>query len=586
MRIEYVKLINFRNYQNDTVYFGSKAIIVGSNDSGKTNLLYAIRLILDDNIPESQMTPAIHDFNFYSNKSRFDIIVKFCSINEECILAKMKGSVSEHGEMFIHMIGTYDYRTGKRDYGLYIGESEDNLAKIESRHYLRVMNLRYIESSRDLEKYIKKEKSWLLDKTKEERTEGEIEADEKNIQEINTCLGCLSEKVSDLHYVNKSTTLINNNIKKLSSRNSKKEVTFSTIETDSRVMIDRLALSAKESGHVFNLGGDGFANQTHLSLWASRNSILKKDEKLTSKVTIYCIEEIEAHLHPHHQRILAKFLHNYFENEQVIITTHSPQIASQFPPELIVCLRSDSKKTISFGNIKHEFHLKRLVDLGYRMNSISAELYFAEVAFFVEGPSEVMFYKLLSKMIDIDLDYYNISVIDVGGIGFHPYCALALSLGKKFVVRTDKDISKVPKKDIHKITGVLRGIKIVKTLFDADIFSHSEFEIKDLCWPGGKEDIPKSSIKAMYHAIKMLKKFNIFISETDLEHDLIHDTPFGIHVQEFFDAKDYDNAVKILQTQKAKNMFSLLSDKGSYLKELSDTSIAAPLYSAKNLADR
>lgn len=584
MRIKKVKLKNFRNYRNETIYFKKKSVLIGSNDSGKTNLLYALRLVLDDSLPESKLMPSLYDFNFYSRKKRFEIIITICDIHEECILAKMKGSVSEQGRMLIKMSATYEEMTGKRDYELYLGDSMDNLSKIDSRYYLRVMNLRYIESARDLEKYIQKEKSWLLEKTKENRSDTECSEDEKRIKDINTCLNCLSEKVSGLNYVKKSTDLLNENLKKLSNNYLQKEVAFSTIETDSRIMIDRLALSAKQSDNVFKLGGDGFSNQTHLSLWAARNTIEKADENVVTKITIYCIEEVEAHLHPHHQRILARFMHDHFENNQVIITTHSPQIASQFRPESIVSLWGDTNKTVSFKFDYEDSKTNKLLNFGYRMNALSAEIYFAEVVYLVEGPLEVIFYKALAKKIGIDIDYYNISIIDVGGIGFAPYCDLAYSLGKEIVIRTDRDISKVPKRDETRMVGLIRALNIAKKVFDEDILAKSRYSIRDLTWFGGKDEISSKAIETASYAIRKLKEINIFISDIDLENDIVRNTSFGEHAKNYFDTTDDDVCVYELQRKKAINMYKLLMGNGKYLAALTDDEIAGPLHAAKKLA--
>jgi putative ATP-dependent endonuclease of OLD family len=584
MRIKKVKLNNFRNFKDETVHFGNNVVIVGGNDSGKTNLLYALRLLLDDTLPESKLTPSPYDFNFESESGKFTIKLYLCSINEECILAKLKDKVSEQGDTLIKFIGTYDKRSGKLDYGLYIGTSNSKLSKIESRYYLRAMNLRYVESTRDLESYIIKEKKWLLDKTKEERTPEECDTDDEQIRNINRCLDCISETVSNLNFVKQSTTLLNDNLQNLSSRNSDKQVSFNAAGTDARIMLDRLTLSAKQNNNVFKLSGDGFSNQTHLSLWAARNSIEKEDAEIVNKITIYCIEEIEAHLHPHHQRILAKFVNRYFADKQVIITTHSPQIASQFPPESIVALMNNGQ-TLSYGYKASAKKLEEMVQFGYRMNAISAEIYFAEVVFLVEGPSEVLFYTALSKSIGIDLDYYNVSIIDVGGIGFAAYCDIASSLGKGVVIRTDLDISKIPKKDQHGFAGAKRGYNITKRIFNIDIFERSKFKISDLTWDGGPADVSQESSDALMEARSKLEKYDIYISNVDLENDIIRDTTFGEHVLDYFETSDTDEAVKYLQAKKATNMYKLLMHKGDKLQSLANQKIAEPLYKAKSLSE-
>ena len=61
---------------------------------------------------------------------------------------------------------------------------------------------------------------------------------------------------------------------------------------------------------------------------------------------------------------------------------------------------------------------KVITDFGYRLNALSAEVFFADGVFLVEGTSEVLFYNALAKALNIDLDRLNISILSVEGIGF------------------------------------------------------------------------------------------------------------------------------------------------------------------------
>ena len=65
----------------------------------------------------------------------------------------------------------------------------------------------------------------------------------------------------------------------------------------------------------------------------------------------------------------------------------------------------------------------------------------------VEGPSELIFYNTLAKQIGIDLDRLNISILNVGGVGFIPYIDILNALSIHWIARTDNDITKVPNSD-------------------------------------------------------------------------------------------------------------------------------------------
>ena len=62
MKIDKVKLNGFRNFNDALVKFNDKTLIIGGNDVGKTNLLYAIRLLLDKSLSDRDIEPELTDF--------------------------------------------------------------------------------------------------------------------------------------------------------------------------------------------------------------------------------------------------------------------------------------------------------------------------------------------------------------------------------------------------------------------------------------------------------------------------------------------------------------------------------------------
>ena len=58
MEIEKVIITGFRNYAKATVNLQSKTLLIGANDSGKTNFVYALRLLLDKSLSESDLEPS------------------------------------------------------------------------------------------------------------------------------------------------------------------------------------------------------------------------------------------------------------------------------------------------------------------------------------------------------------------------------------------------------------------------------------------------------------------------------------------------------------------------------------------------
>ena len=47
MRLKTLYIKGFRNFKEATINFNNQSLIIGANDVGKTNLLYALRILLD-----------------------------------------------------------------------------------------------------------------------------------------------------------------------------------------------------------------------------------------------------------------------------------------------------------------------------------------------------------------------------------------------------------------------------------------------------------------------------------------------------------------------------------------------------------
>jgi len=62
MRLSRIAISNFRNFKFLDVQLGHHAVVLGENKVGKTNLLFALRLILDPALPESMRRLRLDDF--------------------------------------------------------------------------------------------------------------------------------------------------------------------------------------------------------------------------------------------------------------------------------------------------------------------------------------------------------------------------------------------------------------------------------------------------------------------------------------------------------------------------------------------
>lgn len=585
MLIKKIYIKGFRNYEDAKINFQPKTLIIGSNDVGKSNLLYALRIFLDKSLSEADIEPSDSDFFAFDNSNNIEIILKFINVTEECVVSNFKGKISNQNELFLAYKAYKNPVTGEKQYHFEAGKSVDDLEEIRGRYYLKVLNLKYLASSRDLNAFIRKEKKNLLIDIKKSRTLEETTFDERYLSKIDKSLETINKRVAKLNYVKKATVNINEELGNLSLHHQLQSIEFDVGSWDSSHFVDNLNLVSKVKNKNLSISGDGRSNQLFIALWANRNEVSKSKDNLL-EVTFFCIEEPEAHLHPHQQRKLSKYLAEVI-NSQVILTTHSPQIAEEFPPDSIIRLYNKEFKTRAAHEGCNKLIDDSIIKFGHRMSIIPAEAFFSSVVLLVEGQSEVLFYKALADAIGIDLDQLNISILMVDGVGFEHYVDVLSALDIDFVIRTDNDFFKLPNKNTYWFSGIKRCIKLYEKYFEKDDQLEKLLENSDLLTEV-PFNIPDHILDYTTELSKELEDFGLFLAQKDLEHDL-QSSSISAQLNQYFG--DYLSAtndpiiVKEMQKKKATFMFSFINDSRTDLSSLGEHPIAKPLKKCVELVE-
>jgi len=584
MLLEQVKIKGFRNFKDATINFCEKSLIIGANEVGKTNLLYAIRILLDKSLSEADIEPQDSDFYAYEDTNEFSIVIKFSNVVEDCILAKLKEKVSEQKELFLGYIANRNPITRAKIYKLVSGISEDQLEEITERFYCRVLNIKYISSTRNLFSYIAKEKKYLLQDAKKRREETQVKKDDRIVKKIETNLNNINDDIENLSYIKNATASINKELEDLSFQNESQEVVFDVGAYDTSSFIDNLEIASRHNTKSLAVGGDGRNNQIFIALFASRNEIQAENPL---EVTIYCIEEPEAHLHPHQQRKLAESLATILKG-QVILTNHAISITAEFSPNSIIKLYAESNESKAANDGCGLIIAQSFIEFGHRLTIIPAEAFFANVVLLVEGSSEELLYKALAKELKIDLDRLNISILMVDGVGFKVYYQILKALAIKCVVVTDNDINKIPKKDEYRYAGVQRSVKLFREYCFNPALEEtikSEKIIKDnesMLTGFSNINPPDENAKKVEIIIKELKKYNIFLSKRDLEYDLLS-SALREDIKDFYDNNEDENIIKAMQKRKATQMFKFLMEKNKALEKLKSSAFEEHLCACKKL---
>ena len=576
MRLKTLYIKGFRNFKEATINFNNQSLIIGANDVGKTNLLYALRILLDRGFSDLDLELKESDFYAYEETNEVIITAFFDDIKEDCILSKMKGDISGDGNLVIKYLATKG-----EDYKFFCGKSDadEDLHEYAIPYYRKVLNIKYINSKRDFWGYINKTKNILLQQAKEERSAETIDTDDALYKQISDKLKEVDSQIPELSYVKNATEQINEELNKLAIHNQEQKVVFDTASTDTDSVIDKISITSKHGDKKLLIGGEGRHNQIYLSLWASQNRI----SEYSNEVSILCVEEPEAYLHPHQQRELARYLCQVLKG-QVILTSHSPYIVCEFSPNSIMRLYKDDQETKVASDGCSSVIEEGFDGFGYRMSVIPAEAFFADCVILVEGQSELIFYKTLAKQIGIDLDRLNISILSVEGVGFNTYAKILGALGIYWVARTDNDIFKIQHQDAYRFAGIERGLELAQQSCDLEETDEKVIDAYSCKIHGfaDKNSIPSKVLEAADKLRDVLANYDIFIADVDFETDLCNG-PLKDALKEYYgDLLSDSSLIKKMKSHKAINIYDFLKNHKERLEALADDYIAKPLLSAKN----
>lgn len=576
MKLSKLYIKGFRNFKEATINFNNQSLIIGANDVGKTNLLYALRILLDRGFSDLDLELKESDFYAYEETNEVIITAFFDDIKEDCILSKMKGDISGDGNLVIKYLATKG-----EDYKFFCGKSDadEDLHEYAIPYYRKVLNIKYINSKRDFWGYINKTKNILLQQAKEDRSAETIDMDDALYKQISDKLKEVDSQIPELSYVKNAPEQINEELNKLAIHNQEQKVVFDTASTDTDSVINKISITSKHGDKKLLIGGEGRLNQIYLSLWASQNRI----SEYSNEVSILCVEEPEAYLHPHQQRELARYLCQVLKG-QVILTSHSPYIVCEFSPNSIMRLYKDDQETKVASDGCSSVIEEGFDGFGYRMSVIPAEAFFADCVILVEGQSELIFYKTLAKQIGIDLDRLNISILSVEGVGFNTYAKILGALGIYWVARTDNDIFKIQHQDAYRFAGIERGLDLAKQSCDLEETDEKVIDAYSCKIHGfvDKNSIPSKVLEAADKLRDVLANYDIFIADVDFETDLCNG-PLKDALKEYYgDLLSDSSLIKKMKSHKAINIYDFLKNHKERLEALADDYVAKPLLSAKN----
>ena len=503
MYIKKIKISNFRNFQEASVPFHEGVnVILGHNNTGKSNLLRAIGLVLgfsdghrlgtsdifyDINVatlklqsPRIQITLVLHrsegedldsaEMGLFSSMMTDPTLSEEAELRYEFKLAdtqedNYKADVAEATTAKeIWKIIDHDYIRFYRS----SRSGGNQAAGISVNDVLGQIDFQFLDAIRDVSHdlyagynpLLRDVLNFFIDysvKNDTEKTEDEIKEQLKTlrdsfVQQSAPLMQTLQSRLQNgknvfLKYAVDTGATFNGAVPDFDGEVTENEM-FAVLR-----MIIKYAIGI-EVPATYN--GLGYNNLIYMSLLLAKmqaDSSITYMKRNAKVLTFLAVEECEAHLHPAMQYKFLQFLQDNKANghvRQIFMTTHSTQIASAVKLDDLICLTSPILGKINVGYPRVIYKKDNAEDVASKqyvqrfLDATKADMFFANRLIFVEGVAEELLIPVFTKYLNKNLTDEHVLIVNMGGRYFNHFLKLfdtnnQYTINKKIVCLTDID---------------------------------------------------------------------------------------------------------------------------------------------------
>lgn len=447
MYLKRVQIRNYRNFADLDVQLTRNVVMIGENRVGKSNFICALRLVLDNTLPDSARQLKLTDLwdgCDLTNDPKVEIHLDFADFDSDPALITL---LTDYRLADDYTLARLSYVFRKKaevkgtprseadfEFIVFGGDEETRAVKSDVR---RRICLDILHALRDAEGDLGAWRSSPLRPLLEHALAGvskeDLDAVADDVNKATTKLGALPP-------IKTLETDLRKQIADLAGTSQDLRAMLGFAPTDPLRLFRSIGLFIDDGKRGIAEASLGSANLALLTLKLAEFDWRRNQNE--RNYTLVCVEEPEAHLHPHLQRTVFQklFTENTDELRSLFLTTHSPNIASVVPLSSLIVLKACAAQgTKAFSLAELSLEPTDLEDLQRYLDTTRADILFSRGIIFVEGDAEVALLPIFAKSCGYNLDQLGITLCSVGGVNFRPYVKLASALALPFVVITDWD---------------------------------------------------------------------------------------------------------------------------------------------------
>lgn len=453
-----VRIENYRSIENMEVALSGTNVIIGANNSGKSNFLRAINISLGQNRIVSSDDIHINSGEVLDETkcAIIDLMIRPCDSNFKEIdtfsdfwIGVFTDSWITTGSVdgdFVGIRTIIQYDALKNDYMIIHkqitdwGDSISNSTVSRKKMFTGDMNTYisayYMDAQRDVVDDIRDKKSYFG------RATSRIKLPDDKTADIERQLNDINSQIVDSIPALKQTA------------NSISSIAPTVGNPDGTIEIEPLArkISDLHKGmDIFYRDGDaarlsvsqhGMGTRSWISFltlgtyieWEKKN--LVKDDPEAESFVILTMEEPEAHLHPQAQQKLYSQISSF--SGQKIISTHSPSIVSQADLGDLIHFEKKQGKTIAYKFDKDKYDAEEINRIKREVVASHGELLFSRAIVLCEGITEEQALPVFFEAyFGFDPSFFGVSIIGLGGQNYKTFLSLIRDFNIEWFIFSD-----------------------------------------------------------------------------------------------------------------------------------------------------